>query len=401
MLLAGDIGGTKTFLALFDAQSGLTAAVAEKSYPSGAYDSLEAVVEDFLREREKPVARASFGVAGPVVDGTARLSNLPWVVKESSLRRQFGFPAVSVLNDLEAIAHSVTVLQGSDLACVNEGDFVPRGNIAVIAPGTGLGEAFLTWDGGAYRAHASEGGHGDFAPVDSFQLGLLEHLLERFGHVSCERVCSGSGIPNIYAYIREKGLAEEPDWLSRELRGAADPTAVIMSAAGEGERACRICRMTAERFVAILAAEAGNMALRNVAAAGVYLGGGIPPRMISFLRKPAFRERFTGKGRMTRLLERVPVWVIVNTRAPLLGAACFGLQSVRQRSGHRSGDVDQARFVFEKVLGYANHLGLYSEELGPCGEHLGNFPQAFTHLGLISAAYTLDRMLTASGRPSS
>lgn len=325
MLLAGDIGGTKTVLGLFDERGGPARAIAEQTYPSGRFASLEEIVARFLEGREEGVRRGSFGVAGPVVGGTARLSNLPWVIDADALRRRFGFESVSLLNDLEAIAEAVPVLAPEDLEVLNQGNPAPGGNIAVIAPGTGLGEAFLTWDGAKYRAHASEGGHGDFAPVDGFQVGLLEYLMKRFGHVSYERVCSGSGIPNLYAYIRDSGLAEEPEWLGRELRDAPDATAVIMNAAGVGKHSCRICRMTLEAFVSILAAEAGNMALRNVATAGVYLGGGMPPRILAHLRLPAFRERFVDKGRLGGLLEGVPVKVILNPKAPLVGAACFGL----------------------------------------------------------------------------
>jgi glucokinase len=333
MLLAGDIGGTKTVLALYKATSNATTPLAEETFPSSQYDSLEQIVEEFLQStqaQQARVHRASFGVAGPVVGGKATLPNLPWVIEVTKLKEKFDFEAVAVINDLEAIGHSVPVLPATDLATVKDGSPEPGGNIAVIAPGTGLGETFLTWNGTRYTVHPSEGGHGDFAPVDALQIGLLEYLLERFGHVSYERVCSGTGIPNIYAYIRDRGLAGEPSWLSAELAKAKDPNAVIINAASDDQRECQICRLTVGTFVAILAAEAGNMVLRNMATGGLYLGGGIPPRILPFLQKPAFMKWFVQKGRLSRLPEKVPVRVILNSKAALVGAASFGLQDAGQ-----------------------------------------------------------------------
>jgi len=329
MLLAGDIGGTKTVLALYDEKSRATAPFTEATYPSGRYDSLEQIVEEFLRStwsRQVRVNRASFGVAGPVVGGKATLPNLPWVIEETKLKEKFDFEAVAVINDLEAIGQAVPVLPADDLATVKKGTPEPEGNIAVIAPGTGLGETFLSWDGSKYTVHPSEGGHADFAPVDNVQIGLLEYLLERFDHVSYERVCSGTGIPNIYAYIKDRGLAEEPAWLIEGLDKAEDPNAIIMNAAGSGGPECRICTLTVETFVSILAAEAGNMVLRHIATGGLYLGGGIPPRILPFLQKPMFTEWFVRKGRLSRLTETVPVHVILNPKTALVGAASFGLQ---------------------------------------------------------------------------
>jgi glucokinase len=231
-----------------------------------------------------------------------------------------------MINDLEAIGYAVTALADSDLETIKPGNAAPRGNIAVLAPGTGLGETFLSWNGTRYIAHPSEAGHGDFAPVDELQIGLLEYLLERFDHVSYERVCSGMGIPNIYAYIRDGGLAEEPAWLAEELARAKDPNAVIISRAMPSQPECRICTLAVETFVAILAAEAGNMVLRHVATGGLYLGGGIPPRIIPFLQHPNFRRWFVRKGRLARLPEKTPVRVIMHSKTALVGAASRGLQ---------------------------------------------------------------------------
>jgi glucokinase len=333
MLLAGDIGGTKTVLALYREETGPTTPVTEETYPSGQYDSLEAIIREFLQSArtgdaagQGAVHRAVFGVAGPVVEGKVALPNLPWVIEEKELRGELGFQEVEVINDLEAIGHAVYALADSDLERIKGGAAEPRGNIAVLAPGTGLGETFLSWEGSRYAVHPSEAGHGDFAPVDEFQLGLLKYLLERFDHVSYERVCSGMGIPNIYAYIRDSGLAEEPARLAEELAGTRDPTAVIMGAAMKKQQECRICTLTVEAFVSILAAEAGNMVLRHMATGGLYLGGGIPPRIIPFLRKPSFLEWFVRKGRLSHLPEKTPVQVIMHPKTALVGAASYGLQ---------------------------------------------------------------------------
>ena len=206
MLLAGDIGGTKTALALYEEQSSATSPLSEQTYPSGRYQSLEQIVGEFLETCEvdrSAVGRGVFGVAGPVVSGRATLPNLPWVIDQAVLRKTFAWDTATLINDLEAIGHAVPLLSHSDLAEIKPGMAAVHGNLAVLAPGTGLGETFLSRQGNGYTVHPSEGGHGDFAPVNELQLGLLKYLLERFDHVSYERVCSGTGIPNIYAYVRD------------------------------------------------------------------------------------------------------------------------------------------------------------------------------------------------------
>jgi glucokinase len=334
MLLAGDIGGTKTILALYEEGSDPTSPLREETYPSGEYDNLEAVVGEFLQSREggqQQVHRAVFGVAGPVVSGKATLPNLPWVIRETELKRTLGFRRVTLINDLEAIGHAVPALADSDLETIKQGRAESRGNIAVLAPGTGLGETFLSWNGSRYTIHPSEAGHGDFAPVDELQIGLLECMLQRFDHVSYERVCSGTGIPNIYAYIRDRGLAEEPAWLAEQLTGATDPNAIIIEKAIQPEPDCRICTLTIETFVSILAAEAGNMVLRHMATGGLYLGGGIPPRIIPLLRRPNFKEWFVRKGRLSHLPDNAPVQVIMHPKTALIGSASFGLLEAEDR----------------------------------------------------------------------
>lgn len=326
MLLAGDIGGTKTSLAIYSPEAGPRTPLVEATFPSGRYPSLEALVSDFLAQVDLKPKRASFGVAGPVVAGQATITNLPWVMSETHLQAALDLSPVRLLNDLAAIAQAVPWLESDDLYTLNEGQADPGGAIAVIAPGTGLGEGFLTWDGSRYRAHASEGGHTNFAPANPFEGELLRYLQERFEHVSYERVCSGRGLPNIYAFLRDSGYAHEPAWLAEQLAGADDPTPLIVNAALRGERPCDLCVETLNTFVSILGTEAGNMALNVLATGGVYLGGGIPPRILSALEGERFLQAFQRKGRMQGLMSRMPIHVILNPKAALMGAACHGLE---------------------------------------------------------------------------
>jgi glucokinase len=326
MLLAGDIGGTKTNLAVFSPEDGPRAPLAEATFPSADYPSLEALVHEFLGQVSLPVERASFGVAGPVVASGATITNLPWVMEETQLQEALNLWSVRLLNDLNATAHAVPFLEPADRHTLNAGQPASEGAMAVIAPGTGLGEAFLTWDGTRYRPHASEGGHADFAPTNPFEVELLRYLQDRFGHVSYERVCSGQGLPNIYAYLKHSGYADEPTWLTEQLAAADDPTPIIVNAALDSQRPCQLCVATLNAFVSILGAEAGNLALKVLASGGVYLSGGIPPRILPALEEERFMEAFRHKGRMSDLLARVPVHVILNPKVALLGAACHGLE---------------------------------------------------------------------------
>jgi len=348
MLLAGDIGGTKTNLAVFSSETGARAPLAEATFPSGRYPSLEALVRAFLSQVDLKVEQASFGVAGPVAAGQATITNLDWAMDEAQLQESLHLSAVRLLNDLDAIAHALPFLEPADLHTLNEGQPAPGRTIAVIAPGTGLGEAFLTWDGSRYRPHASEGGHADFAPTNLFEIELLCYLQEGLGfeHVSYERVCSGRGLPNIYAHLKDSGFAGEPAWLAEQLAAAGDPTPVIVNAALrsfgypfdfaqgiaqdsalDGKGPCELCVATLNAFVSILGAEAGNLALKVLATGGVYLGGGIPPRILPALEQERFLEAFRRKGRFSDLLARVPVHVILNPKVALLGAACHGLEN--------------------------------------------------------------------------
>lgn len=326
MLLAGDIGGTKTVLAVFAEESGARQAIIEKSYRSSQYGSLEKVIQEFRRDLDVNIDRACFGVAGPVVKGQSRVTNLPWVITRARLQEALGIEQVALINDLQAIAYAVPHLEPADLHTLHRGDPTTGGNIAVLAPGTGLGEAYLTWDGARYHAYPSEGGHADFAPTSPLEMELLRYLRQRLDHVSYERLCSGSGLPNIYTFLRDTGFASEPAWLTERLREATDPTPVIVEAALRNDRPCEICTITLDLFVSILGAEAGNLALKLIARGGVYLGGGIPPRILPALDDQRFVRAFLHKGRMTDLLIGIPVHVILNPKSALMGVAYYGLE---------------------------------------------------------------------------
>jgi glucokinase len=332
MLLAGDVGGTKVHLAIFSIKTGWRVPHAEATFPSANYPGLEAVVQEFLAQHNFSVDRASFGVAGPVVDARATITNLPWVIEESQLQQVLNIPSVHLLNDLDAIALTVPFLESQDLHTLNEGQPISGGAIAVIAPGTGLGEAFLSWDGSHYQAHSTEGGHADFAPTNSFEIELLRYLMTRFPHVSFERVCSGKGLPNIYAFLKNTGYAEEPPWLAEQLSATRDQTPIIINNALDKEKACELCVATLNAFVSILGAEAGNLALKVLATGGVFLGGGIPLRIFSYLVDERFMQAFTHKGRFTQMLARIPVHVILNPDVALLGAARRGFENVSTTS---------------------------------------------------------------------
>lgn len=328
MLLAGDIGGTKTDLAVFSVERGPRDPISTARFHSADFPGLEAMTREFLVQTGHSVRWASFDVAGPVVHGRAKLTNLPWVVDSASLRETLGLESVSLLNDLEAIANAVPHLIPSDLITLNEGRPDPDGAIAVIAPGTGLGEAFLTRNGDGFKAHPSEGGHASFAPLDKQQAELLSFLQERFGHVSFERVCSGIGIPNIYDYLAQDGADHETPEVAAQLAQAADRTPIIVQAGLEPGRSAR-CSATLNLFVAILGAEASNLALKVLATGGVYLAGGIPPRVLPLLQRAAFLEAFRRKGRFTDFVSQVPVHVVMQ-RVELLGTAIYGLDMARR-----------------------------------------------------------------------
>jgi glucokinase len=314
-LLAGDVGGTKTVLTLVEAASERT--ILEATFPSRDFPGLEAIVERFLAAGPPvEIAAACFGVAGPVVDGRAVTTNLPWRLDEAALARAIPAPRVRLLNDLEAAAHGVLELPGSDLATLQPG--TPRpGHKALIAAGTGLGEALMIWDGARHVVVASEGGHGDFAPRNDLETDLLRFLAREFGHVSYERVLSGPGLFNIYRFLRDTGWATEPPAL-RDAIARGDPSAAVSEAALAGEHP--LAAKALEMFVSIYGAEAGNLALKAFALGGVFVGGGIAPKIRARLADGTFIQAFRDKGRLAPFMAAIPVHLVLNPKAPLLGA---------------------------------------------------------------------------------
>jgi glucokinase len=327
-LLAGDIGGTKTDLAIYSARGGPHGPVVKTTVRTADYPNLESAANPFLREAGIQVEAAAFGVAGPVVEGKVTGTNLPWSLDESVLRPALGCASVTLLNDLQAIANAVPFLQSDDLLTLNAADPVDGGVLAVVAPGTGLGEAFLTMEQGRYRAHPSEGGHASFSPNSDLEVGLLMFLRRRYAHVSAERVCSGRWMINLYEFLRDEGKVSPPDWLEAELADAEDPTPVLVAAGLNAGRHCEIARQVLELFVRILGGEAGNLALTVMATGGVYLGGGMPPRLLPAITPGALMQAFQSKGRLSYIVEDIPVHVILQPQAGLLGAAAFGLEGM-------------------------------------------------------------------------
>lgn len=327
MLIAGDIGGTKTDLAIYSTESGPHIPLAQTEVHSADYPSLQAMVREFLAHVKMPVDVASFDVAGPVINGHVKTTNLPWVLDESTLAIDLDLKAAHLINDLEAVARAVPALRAEDTITISKGEPVANGPIAIVAPGTGLGESFLTWNGSQYVAHNSEGGHADFAPTDERQIRLLRYLLPRLGHVGVERVCSGIGVPNIYEFLRDAEKIPERPEVAHSIESAKDHTKAIVEAAFDPQHPSELCLATVDLLVSILASEAGNLALKVLATGGVYLAGGVALHLMKQLQTPQFVETFKRKGRFKELMERMPIHLIT-ARAALVGAAAFGLQSL-------------------------------------------------------------------------
>lgn len=318
MILAGDIGGTNSRLAFFDATNGRLKLVSEAIYPSRDYPGLEQIVSAFVREDSGVVDAACFGVAGPVRNGRAQISNLPWAVETYRLAGELKLRSTFLINDLEAMAWGVGALQPTDMVTLNPGVQNACGNRAVIAAGTGLGEAGMFWDGRQHQVFACEGGHTDFGPRNDLEIELLRYLLAKFGRVSYERVLSGPGLVNIYHFLRDTDRGVEPKWLA-EAMATGDPAAEISMAALDGKSS--LCEQALDIFVAIYGAETGNLALKILSTGGVFVTGGIAPKILPKLNSRIFLDAFLDKGRMRPLLESMPVQVIVNENTGLLGAA--------------------------------------------------------------------------------
>ena len=317
-ILAADIGGTKTNIALYRAEGETLHIVDERRYVSKEHRSLSDIIRDFTKGRSP--GKLSAAVAGPVVDGKSRLTNLPWELDSAAMSKELNVP-VHFINDLEATAYGLAGLGKEERVTLAAGDPDAKGNIAIIAPGTGLGEAGLYWDGEAYHPFATEGGHSDFAPRTREDVELFFALQEQFGHVSWERLVSGMGINNIFHCLASRRRETVPEWLAQRIQDG-DPAAVISEAALNHEDL--LCAETMELFVRYLATEASSLVLKLMATGGLYIGGGIPPKILPLLQTDAWRRNFDNNGRMHDLSNKVPVHVILNDKMALQGAAYYG-----------------------------------------------------------------------------
>ncbi len=316
-ILAGDIGGTKTRLALFRPESGKLRSLEEHTYISREYDSLDAIVSHFLQQLAKIPERAGFGIAGSVDGRHCKTTNLPWKIDADAMQQQLGIATIILLNDLEATAWGIDALEKGDFHNLQAGDPKAEGNRLVIAAGTGLGQAGIYWDGQSHFPFATEGGHGDFAPRNPLEYELHAWLKHKYGHASWERAVSGPGLVNIYRFLLEHRGVKQPAHITEAME-TEDPAAVIATASED-----KICLEAMALFFDLYAAETGNQALKHNALGGVYIGGGIAPKNLHWLQRPEFLEQFRDKGQMQHLMHRMPVKVILNDRAALYGPAVY------------------------------------------------------------------------------
>lgn len=330
MLLAGDIGGTKTRIAFFRPKSGKLSVIREQKFSSRAFTGLAAILKQFLAAEKSKPAAACFGVAGPVANGHCEGTNLPWIIDAKRIEKTFHCGPVALINDLEATAYGIEMLPATAFTVLQKGKAVPHAPIAVIAAGTGLGEAALVWAGNRYQAVASEGGHADFAPRTEKEILLWKYLAKKFSHVSYERILSGPGKLDIYYFLRSISNNKEPAWLAEALR-KGDASAAVSEAALL--KRSPVCAEALQLFVSIYGAEAGNLALKVLARGGVYVGGGIAPTILPLLKGGTFIEGFLNKGRLASLLSSIPVKVILDDKAALYGAAHFATRSLTEKQG--------------------------------------------------------------------
>jgi glucokinase len=330
MILAGDVGGTKVHLALYDFINGKLRYTRDAKFPAKKYSGLEEIVKEFAG-KDKATA-ACFGVPGPVRDGRLRLTNLPWTLDSRELSLNLGIDHVFLINDLEANGYGIAELASDQIYTLSEGDSSQVGNRALVSAGTGLGEAMLIWNGRTHVPYPSEGGHADYAPRNDDEIDLLRYLRQKYnGRVSFERVVTGMGLTAIYEFLREVRGIEEPAWLAAKVSAAADPNTVITEMALTAKS--ELCEKALDMFVSAYGAEAGNLALKLLSVGGVYLGGGIAPRILEKLKDGTFMKAFTDKGRLSQLLVNMPVRVILESRAALMGAAAFAEVRAAELSG--------------------------------------------------------------------
>jgi glucokinase len=339
------LGATKTLLALFEIKDYRHSSLLPqkiKEFTSHEYPSLFEIVNEFISESSisaRSIKQATFGIAGPVVDGRSKLTNLPWELDEKVLSEQLGISNIKLLNDLEATAFYLPFLKEEEKQVLYQGESTSedQGVAAVIAPGTGLGEAYLTWDNGRYHAHASEGGHCDFAPAKEIQDGLLQHLRRKFGHVSYELVCSGKGIYNTWMYFHESQALTHAD-IESQITKVDDPTPVIVHEMMREGNDCKACKGTLDTFVSVLGAESGNLALKFLARNGVYIAGGLPKILLPALKDGRLVEAYLNKGRMSNLVSQFPIIVVLTNYSVLLGAAHCSLDSLASKGEEVEGE---------------------------------------------------------------
>jgi glucokinase len=334
MILAGDIGATRTRLAAFETEGNKLQTVVEKTYKSQEYGGLSEVIAHFIKTEGIPVHSACFGVAGPVRSGRSKISNLPWTIDSGELCWQLKLSSVGLINDLEAYAYGVDALESKDFVTLSEGSEEAEGNRAVISARTGLGIAGLYWDGYRHHPFACEGGHTDFAPRNDLEIELVQYLRKKHAHVSCERILSGPGIKNIYDFLRDTKKAEEPAWLKDQMREAHDPPALISQLALENKAA--ICEQTLSIFVGVYGSETGNCALNFMSTGGIFIGGSIAAKIVPKMKDPVFMQSFLDKGRMRSLLQDMPVRIVVNDDSGIIGAARYTLVQKAFRPAHRA-----------------------------------------------------------------
>jgi len=320
VILAGDIGGTNSRLALFDAQDGHFNLVSSRIFPSHEYSGLDSIAKEFVQSTKSDPWAACFGVAGPVSHGRVTTTNLPWVIEAKRLQDELSIKSVLLINDLEAMAWGIPALGPADLVLLSQGSSDAVGHQAVIAAGTGLGEAGMFWDGSQHQVYACEGGHADFGPRDDLELDLFRYLHKLYGHVSYERILSGPGLVNVFHFLRDTGRGTEPKWLTEEMQHS-DAAAAISRAAMESKSP--LAEQALAVFISVYGAEAGNLALKTMAKGGVFVAGGIARKIQSKLMGKLFLQSFVSKGRMQPLLEAMPVKIVVNDGVALLGAACY------------------------------------------------------------------------------
>jgi glucokinase len=333
MILAGDVGGTKVHLALFGFEQGKLTHIRDEKFPAQEHSGLEEIVRKFLDEApgDSDVTAACFGVPGPVRGGRLKLTNLPWILDSAELSRNLKIEHLFLINDLEANGYGIPELRPEQIFVLSNGDPAAQGNRGLVSAGTGLGECVLAWNGKSHMPMASEGGHTDFAARSEDDIELLRYLRRTLnGRVSVERVVSGLGLKNIYSFFRDAKNIEEPAWLKERMQNE-DANAVIgeLGEAGTNE----LCTRTLEMFVSAYGAEAGDLTLKVLAIGGMYIGGGIAPKILKKMQEGSFMKAFTDKGRLSDLLIQTPVRIILESRAALIGAAAYAEARAAEISG--------------------------------------------------------------------